>query len=71
MGTNAEDRNRCSEILGAVDERQVLRLLREETTLIVLMVRVANQERQEEARARIAENEAMGAESEELFAEVN
>jgi len=36
----------------------LLKLMREETTLLVLMVRVRNQERQEEWRARQAEREA-------------
>jgi hypothetical protein len=34
-------------ILQEVDARVMLKLLREETTLLVLMVRVANQERRE------------------------
>lgn len=71
IGTNAGDRERVNELLAGVDGRDLLRLLREESTLIVLMVRVANQERQEEARARRAENEAVEAASEGLFEEVN
>jgi hypothetical protein len=71
LGTNAEDRVQTNQILGSIDGRELLRLLREETTLIVLMVRVANQGRQEEARARREENEAIEAASGELFREVN
>jgi hypothetical protein len=36
-------------------DRALLKLLREETTLLVLMVRVANQERKEEWEAKQAE----------------
>jgi hypothetical protein len=52
IGTNAGDRERANELLAGIDGRDLLRLLREESTLVVLMVRVANQERQEAAKAR-------------------
>lgn len=57
LGTNAEDRERASAVLAGIDGRDLLRTLREETTLIVLMVRVANQERQEAVKARMAEEQ--------------
>jgi hypothetical protein len=47
-GKNAEDRAEIERIANAGNDRAILKLLREETTLIVLMVRVANQERREE-----------------------
>lgn len=53
LGTNAEDREQAGAMLAVADERALLKLLREETTLIVLMVRIANQERQAQARERI------------------
>ena len=53
IGTNAADREQANGILAAVGERALLKVLREETTLIVLLVRVANQERRAEAVARI------------------
>lgn len=47
LGRNAEERESANKILNEVDDKAILKLLREETTLIVLMVRVANQERRE------------------------
>ena len=47
IGRNSEDRTRADELLQKADARTMLKLLREETTLLVLMVRVANQERRE------------------------
>lgn len=47
-GRNAEDRRRLEAILNGGNDRDLLKLLREQTTLIVLMVRL----RQEEARER-------------------
>lgn len=59
----ADDSAEAEGILNCGQDRALLKLLREETTLLVLMVRVANQERQEEWRAaqaaREAEEEAM------------
>jgi hypothetical protein len=40
----------ADEILNAGHDRELLKLMRDETTLVVLMVRIANQERQEEWR---------------------
>ena len=45
-------------ILNGGNDRALLKLLREETTLLVLMVRVANQERREGWEAARAEQEA-------------
>ena len=47
----------ADEILNGGQDRALLKLLREETTMIVLMVRVVNQERKEEWEARQAERE--------------
>ena len=47
VGRNSEDRARADAILQKADARAMLKLLREETTLLVLMVRIANQERRE------------------------
>ena len=48
LGRNAADRTRADEILNSGNDRALLKILREETMLIVLMVRVANQERRDE-----------------------
>ena len=47
IGRNGEDRTQAEAILQEADAKAMLKLLREETTLLVLMVRVANQERRE------------------------
>jgi len=54
-----EDSADVERILNGGHDRALLKLLREETTLLVLMVRVANQERQEAWRNRQAERERM------------
>jgi len=46
------------QILNSGNDRALLKIMREETTLAVLMVRVANQERQEERKKKRAEREA-------------
>ena len=65
IGTNAEHRARFDELFrqlslgtpgGEPQQRPALKLLREETTLLVLMIRVANQERREAWEASQAEN---------------
>ena len=48
IGRNAEDREAAQIILNSGNDRALLKLLRDETTLLVLLVRVANQERREE-----------------------
>jgi hypothetical protein len=47
IGRNSEERARADAILQEGNTRAILKLLREETTLLVLIVRVANQERRE------------------------
>ena len=47
IGRNGEDRTQAEAILQEADAKAMLKLLREETTLLALMVRVANQERRE------------------------
>ncbi len=44
LGRNVEDRQRALNILRSGNDRRLLQLLRDETTVIVLMVRVRNQE---------------------------
>lgn len=64
-GRNEKDRDRLEQILNGGNDRALLKLLREETQLLVLMVRV-NQQVKKDARAA-AEADASG--GEELFAE--
>lgn len=47
-GKTADDRAEVEHIANAGNDRAILKLLRDETTLLVLMVRVANQERRDE-----------------------
>ena len=47
IGKNKAERARAGQLLAEFDSRDVLKLLREETTLLVLMVRVAVQEKRE------------------------
>lgn len=48
IGLNAADREQADVILQSGQDRLLLKVFREETTLIVLMVRVANQERRDD-----------------------
>jgi hypothetical protein len=57
IGVDPEERALVERILNSGQDRQLLKLLRDETTLLVLMVRVANQERRE---AWAAENSEPG-----------
>jgi len=57
IGRNGEDRAAAKAILQQADARAMLKLLREETTLLVLMVRVVNQERREVWEAEHQESE--------------
>jgi len=50
VGQRDEERARAEEILNSGNDRALLKLLRDETTLLVLMVRVRNQQRQEKWR---------------------
>jgi len=47
-GKDAGDRAEVERIVNSGNDRAILKMLRDETTLIVLMVRVANQEKREE-----------------------
>jgi len=47
LGPTGETRVEAERILNAGHDRELLKLLREETTLLVLMVRVATQERRD------------------------
>ena len=58
VGTRDEEREKAEAILNNGQDRSLLKLIREETTLLVLMVRVRNQARQEEWEARRSEREA-------------
>jgi len=57
MGKNKDERARAEQLLGELDSRETLKMLREETTLLVLMVRVVVQERRESWEAEHAEEE--------------
>jgi hypothetical protein len=48
VGKTAGDRAEVESIANSGKDREILRLLRDETTLIVLMVRVDNQEKRDE-----------------------
>ena len=54
-------------VLNSGKDRELLKLLRDETTLIVLMLRVRNQERNEQAREKYKERELRGQFPEDLF----
>lgn len=66
-GIQAKDTQRAEEILNSGNDKALLKLFREETTLIVLMVRVRNQERQDEWKEKQAEKEAIETMSNEDF----
>lgn len=51
VGRNAEERVYGEKVLNSGQDRALLKLLRDETTLLVLMVRVANQKRREQWEA--------------------
>ena len=67
IGRNSDDRIRADAILQEADAKDMLRLLREETTLLVLMVRVANQERREAWEAEHPELTREGEDEDALF----
>lgn len=60
IGTTPEARETAETILNSGNDRPLLKLLREETTLIVLMVRVANQERREQWEAEHSDPDVDG-----------
>lgn len=47
IGQNADERELAEKILNSGNDKSLLKLFRDETTLIVLMVRVRNQEKRE------------------------
>ena len=59
IGTTVEERDECERILNSGQDRPLLSLLRQETALIVLMIRVVAQERRAEWEALRAEEEAL------------
>lgn len=67
VGRNSDDRVQADAILQEADAKAMLKLLREETTLLVLMVRVANQERREAWEAEHPELTGEGESEDALF----
>lgn len=67
IGRNGDDRVRADAILQEAGAKATLKLLREETTLLVLMVRVANQERREAWEAEHPELTKEGENENALF----
>ncbi len=59
-GRNEQDRARLEAILNSGQDRALLKLLREQTQLLVLMVRVSQQTKKDEAAARAAEEDMPG-----------
>jgi len=57
-GKRADERERVDEILKEAKDHELLRLMRDETTVLVLMVRIRNEARRDEWEARMAEQEA-------------
>lgn len=64
IGRNSKDRTVANAVLQKADAGAMLKLLREETTFLVLIVRVANQERRE---AWEREHPELGREENENF----
>jgi hypothetical protein len=69
LGINirTKDVNLVEEILRDRTDREVLKMLREETTLLVLMVRVRNEKRKEKWEEHVAEMEENAQENGPLF----
>lgn len=61
-----DDTEAISSVATCGDDKAALKMLRDETTLLVLMVRVANEERKEQFAAKQGKKEAMRTEG-ELF----
>ena len=59
VGKNKDERAKADQLLNEFDSRETLKLLREETTLLVLMVRVAVQEKREAWEAEHAGEETI------------
>lgn len=51
IAVRADDAKRLAGIVGGGEDRAILRMLREETAYMVLLVRVSNEERQEARKA--------------------
>lgn len=65
IGRNADERKRFNEILRQIqDTKLLLKLMREETALLVLMVRIRQQEKREARLDRQWETEDLFAETE-------
>lgn len=69
-GKNADDRKALLEILNDGNEKAVMKLMRNETLRLVLMVRVRNQERQEEWKATQKERTGEAIDMQQQFEEV-
>ena len=54
LGRNQAERDRAEAILNSGQDRELLKAFRDETTLLVLMVRVENQKRRDEWEADLA-----------------
>jgi hypothetical protein len=52
--SQVEDKKILEEILNSGLDREILRVLREETVYVVLLVRLRNDERQEEYKQRLS-----------------
>ena len=57
IGVKDEERSLAEAILQTKHDREMLKLMREQTTLLVLMVRVQNQEIREEWREKMKERD--------------
>lgn len=57
IGQNVDDQQVANQVLNSGNDRALLKLLRDETTLLVLMVRIKNQETQDKWRAEHPESE--------------
>lgn len=57
VGRNGEERQQAMTVLETAEAGPLLKLMREETTLLVLMVRTKNQERRDEWEAAHADEE--------------
>jgi len=58
IGQTNDERERAESVLNCGYDRALLKLIRDETALLVLMVRVENQKRQEEWKERDKERKA-------------
>ena len=57
VGKNESDRDTANMVLNSGNDKTLLKLMREETTLLVLMVRIRNQQRKEVWEKKQAEKE--------------